>query len=300
LQRLIPVIAIILIASLAAALRLEAQDDDCAVAGTLSRETYFSSVSSHERKYTIYLPPCYDALEERYPLLLLLHGSDSDDSQWTRLGFLNSLEGAILQGSAPPMIVLMPYGGSIANRNHFNGISYDAILRDLVNQAEGRYRANGARAIGGISRGGFWAYHLGLRFPNDFIAIGGHSPYFDRDHAEPADNPLHLARQLRHDTHLRLWLDRGTNDHASDGIEHMRVILQEGDVPHDYVVHAGGDHSEATWRRFVDDYLQFCASAFAGDGAAVSAEVAGAGRGFGLWLPAAGFGALRASIDSAD
>ncbi len=299
-QRLIPVIAIILIASLAAALRLEAQDDDCAVAGTLSRETYFSSVSSHERKYTIYLPPCYDALEERYPLLLLLHGSDADDSQWTRLGFLNSLESAILQGSAPPMIVLMPYGGSIANRNHFNGISYDAILRDLINQAEGRYRANGARAIGGISRGGFWAYHLGLRFPKDFIAIGGHSPYFDRDHAEPADNPLHLARQLRHDTHLRLWLDRGTNDHASDGIEHMRIILQEGDVPHDYVVHAGGDHSEATWRRFVDDYLRFYASAFAGDGETVSAEVAGAERGVELWLPAAGFGTLRASIDSAD
>ncbi|MDE2776780.1 MAG: CapA family protein [Chloroflexota bacterium] len=299
-QRLIPVIAIVLIASMAAALRLEAQDDDCAVAGTLSRETYFSSVSSHERKYTIYLPPCYDALEERYPLLLLLHGSDANDSQWTRLGFLNSLESAIHQGSAPPMIVLMPYGGSIANRNRFNGISYDAILRDLVNQAEGRYRANGARAIGGISRGGFWAYQLGLRFPNDFIAIGGHSPYFDRDHAEPADNPLYLARQLRHDTHLRLWLDRGTNDHASDGIEQMRIILQEGEVPHDYVVHAGGDHSEATWRRFVDDYLQFYASAFAGDGETASAETAGAERGVELWLPAAGFGALRASIDSAD
>ena len=94
------------------------------------------------------------------------------------------------------MIVLMPYGGSIANRNHFNGISYDAILLDLLEQTEGRYRTNGARAIGGISRGGFWAYHLGLRFPYDFVAIGGHSPYFDRDHAGPADNPLDLAQRL--------------------------------------------------------------------------------------------------------
>ena len=299
-QRLIPVIAVILIASLAAALPLEAQVDDCADAGTLSRETYFSSVASHERKYTIYLPPCYQTAQQAYPLLLLLHGSDANDSQWTRLGFLNSLESAIHHGGAPPMIVLMPYGGAIANRNHFNGISYDAILRDLVIQVEGRYRTNGARAIGGISRGGFWAYHLGLRFPSEYIAIGGHSPYFDRDHAEPADNPLHLARQLPHDTHLRLWLDRGTKDHAADGIEQMRVILRQGGVPHDYVVHAGGDHSEATWRRFTDDYLGFYASAFAGVDEAAPAETAAAESGVELWLPAVGFGALRTSIDSAD
>lgn len=299
-QRLNLAFAIIVIASLAVAIRLSAQDDDCADAGTLSREAYFSAVSSHERKYSIYLPPCYQALEASYPLLLLLHGSDADDSQWARLGFLNSLETAIHQGSAPPMIVLMPYGGSIANRNHFNGISYDLILLDLLSQVEGRYRSNGARAIGGISRGGFWAYHLGLRFPSDFVAIGGHSAYFDRDHAEPAVNPLDLAQQLSHDTHLRLWLDRGTNDHAADGIDRMRVILRAGGVPHKYVVHAGGDHSEATWRQFVDDYLRFYASAFAGDDETVSAEIAVAQGGVELWLPAAGFGALRASIDSAD
>ena len=288
------------IVSLAIALPLNAQDEDCAEAGTLSRETYFSAVSSHERKYTIYLPPCYQTAEASYPLLLLLHGSDADDSQWTRLGFLNSLEHAIHHGSAPPMIVLMPFGGSIANRNHFNGISYDVILLDLLDQVDGQYRTNGARAIGGISRGGFWAYHLGLRFPNDFVAIGGHSPYFDRNHAEPADNPLDLAQQLSQDTHLRLWLDRGTNDHAADGIDRMRVILRAGGVAHEYQVHAGGVHSEATWRQLVDDYLRFYAGAFVGDGETVRAQTTDAQGGVELWLPAAGFGALRVSIESAD
>ncbi len=296
-QRSIIATVIVAIACLALSPGNEAQIKHCAEAGTLSRNTYFSSISSHERKYTIYLPPCYQATDASYPLLLLLHGSDADDSQWTRLGFLNALETAIQQDSAPPMIVLMPYGGSIANKNNFNGISFDRILLDLLSQVEERYRTNGRRAIGGISRGGFWAFHLGLRFADEFVAIGGHSPYFDRDHAEPADNPLDLAESLSRDTHLQLWMDRGTNDHAADGIDRMHVILRNGGVPHDYVVQPGGDHSEATWRRHIEDYLSFYARAIDGSSAAAAEE---AENGSELWLPAAGFGALRTSVDSAD
>lgn len=297
-QRSVIAFVIIAIACLALSPGNKAKNKDCAEAGTLSRETYFSAVSSHERKYTIYLPPCYPATDESYPLLLLLHGSDADDSQWTRLGFLNALEIAIQQDSAPPMIVLMPYGGSIANKNRFNGISYDRILLDLLNQVEERYRANGTRAIGGISRGGFWAFHLGLRFAGEFVAIGGHSPYFDRDHAEPANNPLDLAQSLSRDTHLQLWMDRGANDHAAGGIDHMHVILRNGGVSHEYVVQPGGDHSEAAWRRYIEDYLNFYTSAIDGSNATIAVVAEVAKDGFELWLPAVGFGALRASIDS--
>ena len=299
-QRSFIAFVFIAIAFLAPSPENKGQIQDCAEAGTLSRETYFSAVSSHERKYSIYLPPCYKASDASYPLLLLLHGSDADDSQWRRLGFLNALESAIQQDSAPPMIVLMPYGGSIANKNRFNGISYDRILLDLLSQAEERYRANGKRAIGGISRGGFWAFHLGLRFADEFVAIGGHSPYFDRDHAEPPDNPLNLAQSLSRDTHLQLWLDRGTNDHAADGIDRMHVILRNVDVPHEYVVQPDGDHSEATWRRHIEDYLSFYARAIDGSTAPLAAAGEEASNGVELWLPAAGFSALRTSIASAD
>ena len=51
---------------------------------------------------------------------------------------------------------------------------------DLLTQVSARYRTNGDQAIGGISRGGFWAYHLGLRFADMFVAIGGHSPLLRR------------------------------------------------------------------------------------------------------------------------
>ena len=164
LHRSIFAIVVIAFLSIAGLPVSRAQERDCAETGMLSRETYFSAVSSHERKYTLYLPPCYQATDESYPLLLLLHGSDADDSQWTRLGFFDALETAIQQGSAPQMIVLMPYGGSIANKNHFNGVSYDAILLDLLMQVNERYRTNGTRAIGGISRGGLLGFSSRFAF----------------------------------------------------------------------------------------------------------------------------------------
>ncbi|MDE2854912.1 MAG: CapA family protein [Chloroflexota bacterium] len=293
-------ISVFIIVIFAVAPGLRAFDEACSEAGTLSREAYQSGVSAHERKYTVYTPPCYHASEASYPLLLLLHGSNADDSQWTRLGLVNALESAIRAGSAPPMIVLMPFGGSIANKNEFNGVSYDAILLDLLDQARDRYRLNGRQAIGGISRGGFWAYHLGLRFASRFVAIGGHSPYFDLNHAAPAYNPLDLADALSADTHLQVWLDRGTTDHAADGVDRMHLILRKRGVPHEYVVHAGGDHSEATWGQFVEDYVSFYGAALSGADAQGGPLAASVDAGVELWLPAAGFGSLLTSIESAD
>jgi enterochelin esterase-like enzyme/poly-gamma-glutamate capsule biosynthesis protein CapA/YwtB (metallophosphatase superfamily) len=288
------------IAALALSPAALSQTFDCDEAGAITRETYLSGVSARERTFALYLPPCYQVVDDAYPVLMLLHGSDADDSQWAGLGFLDALEQATKRGAAPPMIVVMPKGGSLANQNHFNGVSYDAILLDLLVQVDENYRTDGRRAIGGISRGGFWAYHLGLRFRNSFVAIGGHSPFFDADHAEPAFNPLNLAQDLREDTHLRLWMDRGTDDHAAAGIDQMHVILRGARVPHQYMVHAGGDHSETSWRQYVEDYLDFYVGAFADQSAPASEVVTEATGGVELWLPAAGFGALLTSIDSAD
>lgn len=279
---------------------VQTQEATCSEAGTLARETYTGGPAAQERRFHIYLPPCYDSTANDYPLLMLLHGSNADDLQWALLGFLHSLETSIHAGSAPPMIVVMPYGGESANDNSFGDNSYDQLLLHLLAIVSERYPVSNARAIGGISRGGFWAYHLGLRYPNQFVAIGGHSPFFDADHVADVYNPLNLAGALSSDTHLKLWLDRGTNDHAAAGIEQMRVNLQAGHVPHEYVVYPGGDHSEASWSRNIDEYVTFYSSAFSLEDAPIAADGRGVRDELELWLPAVGFGALLASIDSAE
>ncbi|MCY3779689.1 MAG: CapA family protein [Chloroflexi bacterium] len=277
-----------------------AQNDDCNQAGSLSRETFVSNVSGLEGRFHIYLPPCYASRTETYPLLTLLHGSNADDRQWALLGFPHALEMAIQNGNGAPMIVLMPYGGAAANDNSFGPYSYDKVLLDLLTQVSARYRTNGVRAIGGISRGGFWAYHLGLRFPEQFVAIGGHSPFFDEDHVLPAYNPLALVESLSPDTRLELWLDRGTLDYAAPGVDKMHVKLQARNIPHQFVVYQDGDHSESTWSRNVGDYVAYYSNAFSPT-ANFNATNAQEGKDeIELWLPAAGFGALLLSIDSAD
>ena len=111
---------------------------------------------------------------------------------------------------------------------------------------------------------------------------------------------MNLAAALSADTHLRLWLDRGTSDYAAAGIEQMHVNLQAGRVPHEYVVYPGGDHSEASWSRNIDDYVDFYSSAFSPEDPAHAADSRGDRDELELWLPAVGFGTLLASIDSAD
>ena len=74
------------------------------------------------------------------------------------------------------MIVILPYGDALANENRFDASSYDKVLLELLLFAGQRYRGNGRVAVGGISRGGFWAYHLGFRYPDRYVAIGGPQP----------------------------------------------------------------------------------------------------------------------------
>ena len=288
-------VALMLCASFATAFA-----DDCAETGTVSRESYLSEISGRHRYYSLYLPPCYTKSTRFFPMLLLLHGSNADDSQWIRLGLADALEKAVASGDAPNMIVLMSFGDAIANENRFDGNTYDLILLDLLRQAEQRYRVNGQRAIGGISRGGFWAYHLGLRYREEFIAIGGHSPFFDRQHVAPAYNPLELAKALSAESGQHLWLDRGSRDHAAPGIEEMHETLQRRSINHQFKVYAGGEHSESSWTQNIADYVAFYGSAFS-EGAIAQIEQESKGASLvELWLPAASFAALQTSVSRAE
>ena len=290
-RRALIAVALMLCASLATAVA-----DDCAERGAVSRESYLSEISGRHRYYSLYLPPCYTKSSDSFPLLLLLHGSNADDSQWIRLGLADALEKAVASGDAPNMIALMPFGDAIANENLFDGNTYDMILLDLLRQAEQRYRVDGRRAIGGISRGGFWAYHLGLRYREEFIAIGGHSPFFDRQHVAPEYNPLALSKTLSADSGQHLWLDRGSRDYAAPGVDEMHDTLRRGSINHRFKVYAGGEHSESSWTQNIADYMAFYGSAFS-EGAIAQIEQESKGASLvELWLPAASFAALQSSM----
>lgn len=234
--------------------------------GRIERGTYRSLIAETTMYYSVYLPPCYDTIASTYPILYLMHGSNEDDGQWSRLGLQTVLDAGIADGSLPPMIVVMPFGEWIANENLFERVSWENVfLEELMPLVESTYRIDARgeqRAIGGISRGGFWAFEIAFRHPDLFSAIGGHSAFFDPGHAPDDFNPLDLALNAPGIEGLRLWLDRGVDDFAQENLDRMSEHLTQRGLAHEYRIYPEGQHNNAYWRQHVAEYLAFYAEAW--------------------------------------
>ncbi len=234
--------------------------------GRTERQSYRSTIAQTTMYYTVYLPPCYDETTT-YPVLYLMHGSASFDDHWLQAGLDDALDTAITAGKAPPMIAVLPFGEWIANQNQFERVSFgNVFIEELMPTVEGTYPVatdRERRAIGGISRGGFWAFGIAFRNPDLFTAVGGHSAFFDRFHAPPDHNPLDLALNAPEIESLAIWLDRGANDFAAPGLDLMDANLTERGLDHTYTVHPEGEHDLRYWSAHVDDYVKFYAAALA-------------------------------------
>jgi enterochelin esterase-like enzyme len=234
--------------------------------GATNRETYSSNLLGQAMYYTVYTPPCYAASGTPYPVIYLMHGSNDDDEQWLRLGLREELDTRILSGEIPPLVAVLPFGNVIANRNRFDFMSWGNIFREeLMPDAEAKYNIatnREQRAIGGVSRGGFWAYQIAFSHPEMFSAVGGHSAFFDLYHAAPEDNPLHLALSQSNIETMRLWLDRGEYDYAQDGLENMAERLTERGLEHTYNVYPVGEHNNLYWSQHVAEYIDFYVAAW--------------------------------------
>lgn len=234
---------------------------DCKVPSVVSRYTYFSAWLGQNMFYSVYTPPCFDA-SATYSTLYLMHGSNDDDGHWLRLGLQQALDEGVMSGALNPMIVVLPFGNVIANRNRFDNVSWSNIfltelLPDVWNRLPAVSRDPRQVAIGGISRGGFWAYQIGLRHPELFGTVGGHSAFFDRYHAEPQDNPLDLAVSLTTVAGQTLWLDHGRDDYAAPGLAIMDERLREQAIAYTYSVYPQGEHNNSYWGTRLPEYLTF-------------------------------------------
>jgi S-formylglutathione hydrolase FrmB len=142
---------------------------------------YDSPAVARKLKFRICLPADYETSTKRYPVLYLLHGFSGDYTSW------NKFEP---EKAAEPygMILVQPdYGNSwcvnwsesaAGQKNNWE----DAIIKDLIPYIDSHFRtiaAREGRAINGISMGGYSALTLGLRNPELFCSISGHSGLLD-------------------------------------------------------------------------------------------------------------------------
>jgi enterochelin esterase-like enzyme len=228
--------------------------------------SFTSKIENAKVAYRVYLPPCYTSTSRRYPYVILMHGSDGDQTYWTdTLNVQDALDTGITIQALPPMILVMPNGGQLMNNNIFkDGASWESlILNELMPEIEKSlcvWDVREGRAIGGISRGGFWAYEIALRHPEMFSAVGGHSAFFDTQlSVGPAYNPLVLAKTAQFTTGLtpRFWLDAGQDDYARPNIEVFQKTLAGRGIDPGYTLNPVGKHESKYWASHVSEYLSF-------------------------------------------
>jgi enterochelin esterase-like enzyme len=237
--------------------------------GAMLRGEMPSAIVGYPVRYRVFMPPCYEAIPQRYPYVILGHGSNSSDELWDDLGIDEAIVRGVALGRLPPLAVVLPWGGELANINTF-GVSASweyVIIDELIPYMEATYclgQQRELRAIGGISRGGFWAFIIALRHPDLFISLGGHSPFFDLYHAPPTHNPLDLVMASPPNPPLRIWMDRGQEDYAQVNIDLAHERLVQNGIAHDFQLYPVGQHENAYWSAHLDDYLQFYAEGFYG------------------------------------
>ena len=145
--------------------------------GEIKTVDFFSESVNRTMRYNIFLPENYNASDQRYPVLYLLHGLTSDYRAWI-------LYGAPRYASNYDLMVVMPDAGNSwyvnwarsedGQKNNWE----DYIIKDLIPHVDKTYRTidhREGRAINGLSMGGYGAILLGLKHPELFCSIGSHS-----------------------------------------------------------------------------------------------------------------------------
>ena len=132
--------------------------------------------------YSLYLPEGYSGAGT-FPVIYLLHGYGGNDREWLERGKLEEILDALIEaGEIPPLIAVMPdaekswYVDSAETGGP--GDYETAIVRDLLDHVDARYRTNRARShrmIAGLSMGGYGALRLAFFHPDKFAAVASFS-----------------------------------------------------------------------------------------------------------------------------
>jgi enterochelin esterase-like enzyme len=234
------------------------------LAGRLESGVYLSQVTGREESYRVYLPPGYDQVDRRYPVLFLLHGWPYDERHWDDLGVDEVADARIVNGTLPPFIIVLP--GADPNGVYVNtsggAQSFEQqLVNELLPHIDATYRSvqtREARAIGGISRGGVWALEIAFQHPDAFGIVGAHSPALEGNRAPPVYDPFTLLRQPGVEA-LRIYLSAGDVDWAREKTGELHRALNEQGVASQFEVHSGG-HFDQLWAQHIDEYLTFYAA----------------------------------------
>jgi S-formylglutathione hydrolase FrmB len=151
-------------------------------AGRVQCGSVESKYMPHAVAYCALLPPSYDAQPARkFPVLYFLHGLGGDQTFLVAGGGWNVIEDAQEQKQIGEFVVITPQADNSFYINSKGGkVEYeDFFIRDFMPQMERNFRlltGRDARAIGGVSMGGYGALRFAFKYPQMFVAVIAHMP----------------------------------------------------------------------------------------------------------------------------
>ncbi|MDR1092256.1 MAG: esterase [Prevotella sp.] len=245
--------------------------------GSVTRRWYDSPGNNMQRRITIYTPPGYEASNESYPVLYLLHGMGGDEEAWMALGRTSQiLDNLIAQGKAKPMIIVMTNGNVVQEAApgesslglykpefrlpHTMDGKMEETFPEVIKFVESNYRVmtdRSGRAIAGLSMGGFHSLHISRHYPNMFDYIGLFSPAILP--SQGANSKVYedidgtLAGQIRNGYRL-YWIGIGKTDFLYKAVEEYRAKLDKLGAKYTYVETEGG-HTWSNWRVYLSRFL---------------------------------------------
>jgi S-formylglutathione hydrolase FrmB len=233
--------------------------------------------------YQVLLPPDYDQTKKHYPVIYLLHGLTGHYSDWLSNSKLSQY------AEQYSLIIVTPEGNdswytnsAIDPKQRYE----DYIIKELIPTIDSRYRTiaeRDARAIVGLSMGGYGAIKLGLKYPALFRFVGSFSgalraPKWKEEGLKnwpealnsihlafgPPDNPAHTDNDLQ--TLLDkagaplpyFYMDCGNSDPFLESNRAFAALLESHKIAHEF--HAvPGDHSWNYWDKQIQPLLKIVA-----------------------------------------
>jgi enterochelin esterase-like enzyme len=239
--------------------------------GRIVTETVRSKVTAAPITVHVYVPPCYNDREYAYPTLYLIHGTAYEQGGWIANGLPRIADLQMSIGMLPPFIIVMPGADMRAGEastyswsNWGKGSYEDFFMNELVPFIEDKYSTWGTRegrAIGGISRGGYWSIEIGFANPDKFSFVGGHSPsvYTQLVNMPANFSMLDTAKSIGMLHTLRIWLDAGSEDWAKADAKKLAHDLDGAGVSYRLDIGEGG-HVDEYWSSRIPEYLAFYSS----------------------------------------
>ncbi|OXI55938.1 esterase [Burkholderia sp. AU27893] len=242
-----------------------------------------SAAMNETLKATVVLPDAYARGTrdgDRYPVVYLLHGSGGDHTDWTSNTRIAAL------ADRYHVILVMPDGGHESwyiDSPFDSGSRFETFIGDeVVSYIDLHFRTiatQRARAITGLSMGGFGALRIALDRPDTFGAVGSISgavdprccadePGIDHVFGDPGRHPSFWDRNVIVASasafvraHLDLTIDCGRDDAfvGSNRTLHERLVALG--VPHDYAERPGG-HTWDYWANAIRYQMRFFATSF--------------------------------------